>query len=270
MKGKIWPAYKKILIGLTVLVGFVLSSTQLWDWFHKPSQQLRLVLKTSLLALPPPLFELFADMQEAIKLTRLEELEVVKRYLADANDARLASEVKDVVREVSYYLAKEIPSNLPYDIAGLKAVWMANVSNPGTKRIEDVVVTLPHAKCLTVSREGSDAEHKESSEVIRLGTMRPKEEITLIAWTNMSLGKHEVDRVKVTHADGVGKIYYYDDAGPVGRWLESNLWFSVFATLWIGGILVLPMGVQYHMSRTNKDESDQSQTESVDAPAEGD
>jgi hypothetical protein len=90
------------------------------------------------------------------------------------------------------------------DAGQFSGLWVASVTNDGNLPADEVVLSLPGARAVRLLRAEKLQEFPEGP--VNLGTVRPGDSVTVIAWTFTTPGAWDVEHVFLSHANGLGKV----------------------------------------------------------------
>ena len=227
------PTSVQVIVGL---LAAVLSVTQLWDWFVKPSQQLEADIQFGPFGLPPALDAYFDKLQPVIAGDWIEPLvrSSIGRAVPAQKDAdRIA---RDVAREVQFRLRDSVPTRIPIEVTTLTGYWRATVRNTGSQPLQGVRLVLPHSTFVQVERDGGPAVRRNVDAVIDLDVVHPRDVLRVTAWSKIEPGIATEGDVRLTHAGGVGTLTIHRPVGILGR-LTDQYAFPAVMLLMLGACI---------------------------------
>lgn len=101
-----------------------------------------------------------------------------------------------------------------------RGVWYVRIFNKGNISCQSVTIKLPGASMVVLKREGEAECFFDVQDVIKVGSLAPRQEAYVEAWATSSWIRER--ELRLTHEQGVGKITYRASAGPFWRFLERN------------------------------------------------
>jgi hypothetical protein len=117
----------------------------------------------------------------------------------------------------------------------LRCMWVAVVRNPGSKRCEEALFIIPEAERARIDRAGSDIQYRQLKDgIIELGTINPKEKITIYGW-GRSLFR-DFENVRLSSSSGIGKVLPRADAPKFCHDIEKT--FPYFLKGFLTSILI--------------------------------
>lgn len=254
-----FPAAKAVGVVLAILV----AATQLWDWLTVPDDELVAHVDFGPFLQPPQLemeFERFGDLRDWEKLAEIVDLDGLLDGESDAYAKDLA---RKVLFRVSWLLRDRLPASLPYEYR-LSGIWLARIVSESPRSLSEVTVTLPDTRYVLIRREGGEASHLESGEVIELGNLRPRESLSIVAWSAYETSARRAEEIKLTHSEGVGSVIVRAPVGRLGQWMDKY-WFPAVTLLIylliMTIVLVVQLRIGLHIARSDaEDEIDQRET----------
>lgn len=121
---------------------------------------------------------------------------------------------KDAIEAISHYIS----FHMPYYLGGrsqdrgrgfLYGWWDIDIENISDVTVYDVVLEIPGFIVVTeVFRKSSGTiEIKENKDYLKIGDLRPRENVSISAWTTDRFPNITSEKFKLTHKDGVGKVH---------------------------------------------------------------
>jgi hypothetical protein len=128
---------------------------------------------------------------------------------------------------VNEHFREKIRRSLPYHVQDVSPLWTISVANGGRKRCEDVQVVIPRATMVFIERSDSEDEFRMITEKVLLGTLLPKDEVSMTAWSTLYTYP---DKVRLSHSTGDGAVKELLLTPKFWNWMSDN---------WIGLLFVL-------------------------------
>jgi hypothetical protein len=238
-----------------IVLAALLALIQVWTWLAKAFENdLTATVSYGAFTLPPGLA---AEFERYHKLGQRRVLDsVVAQSLRTAHTLREQNLASRVLDEVSWFIEQNTSNEIPWDFSHLRGYWSVKVVNEGSRAIASVTMFLPYAARLLIARAGEAPVENKCEEVVRLGTLQPREEVSLFVWTTIPPSTYDIDQIKLTHADGVGRIHPLIPIGGLGRWVGNNLWLILYIAI-MAAVVVLMV---YSYSRQLSGPKDKSST----------
>lgn len=199
----------------------VLSITQLWDWFAKPTQQLEAEVQFGPVLLPPSLAYQFEKLQPIVAGDWIEPLihsSFARHGPAPKGADRLAQEI---TRELRYKLLDNVPTSVPSDVTNLSGYWRATVRNMGSQPLQGVRLVLPYTTVVRVEREGAPSAARSIDSVIELDVVHPRDVVRVTGWSEVEPSLANENSIRITHANGVGTVIINRPVGMIGRFADQ-------------------------------------------------
>lgn len=199
----------------------------------RPSDRLEMKLHFGVNRISPILTTEFDTLYNFIKSEKIvSEIDLTKILGENpsAADTRLA---EILLRSITYRLQDQVrdAETSFRKFHHLSGYWLAKVVNNETMRLTDVVAFLPGTIYVSIEREGEKAMFRESSDSIKVGSLRPSEVVLLYAWTNRHISLDDAKKAYIVHEQSIGDKTTYALVGWVGQ-VVDHLWpttlFSVF------------------------------------------
>ena len=118
---------------------------------------------------------------------------------------------KDAIEAISRYIRLHIP----YYLGGTSPIlgriygwWDIDIENISDVTVYDVVLEIPGYIAVTeVYRKGSGlVEIEEKKDYLRIGDIRPREDVSISAWSTELVLRTTDNKFVLTHKDGVGEV----------------------------------------------------------------
>ena len=157
------------------------------------------------IALPSSYEDALSSISAPYKISADKEIKALLQKLPEKSR-------KDAIEAISNYINLNMPfylgarrQNLGNDIKGW---WYIDIENISDVTFYDVVLEIPGFIVATeVYRKSSGLiEIEENSSYVKLGDIRPHENVSISAWTNR-FSNITNEKFKLTHKDGVGKVH---------------------------------------------------------------
>lgn len=123
---------------------------------------------------------------------------------------RIASEL---LGEISKYIFDNFTSHLP-SIGGLLSL---KLINNGDRLAQDIKILLPNYTFATIYKDGNETDITHKGNSIEINEIRPNEKIRVEVWL-YGLSPSRLDKISISHKDGVGDTLIYRD---VPGWLYN-------------------------------------------------
>lgn len=209
---------KQLLVGAGGLLGAAASVVALRSEWAKPRAALRAEVAYGPLHLPPG-FVPEPVVVEPVRIyaTRAAVESTVADYLrqteilAKPGDAPLVqlgltTRVLDAVDRALPPTSRPAAERPPA-FGRFGGYWHVRVVNGGSQQAQHVVLGLPSAVYTCVRRVGAEPACGLASAHRDLGTIQPRDTVTVTAWTEyVAPAGLEVARIRLTHADGLGDV----------------------------------------------------------------
>ena len=206
-------------------IATVLALMQIWSMLTAPSSSLNADISFGSFVIPPGLAERLDQISRLTDEPTLKSQVDVSGALdviQDKNQRELATD--RVLSRIRSFLQADLPRGIPPPYSGIRGYWEVRVRNSGTKAVSDTVLTLPDIVYVLVEREGQLTKHGETSSVLRLEKLQPREEIKVMAWTAYTKPSlYGSDQIKLTHGEGVGTVTVRAPVGPLWQWMDKLL-----------------------------------------------
>jgi hypothetical protein len=187
----------------TVVATLTAASTLvlLWDRYHRPETRLVASIGYGPLVISPD---------------RISDAEIIKKLRYPREVLEGAKLPYDAQARVIAELAKLIPETEPRRPEGYMRI---TVNNDGTQAATDVRLAIPHAMVSVVSSEGKPDKQLDGP-VLELGTLPATDSLDVVAFTGSEPNWLDYDKVRLTHASGVGKKVFKEPDQPRSVWSE--------------------------------------------------
>lgn len=227
---KIWNI---VSIACTVIVAVGAIFT-IWTQLINPSAKLSAVVKYSRVNWPPG----FDKM--AYKFRELMELDNIHKTFNELNMNPVDPNISRAVRD---YLMLNFAES--YVIVSTNSqLFQIQITNKGKRICKGVSVKLPSKSCVEVVREDDTREILRDDSVITIGVLKPKESVSLNAWSN-DLFRFYMDDVRITHDLGVASIDFIKPVGYLGRWVDKYaVWFGLIFGISILLVMRIRKGIK--------------------------
>jgi hypothetical protein len=232
----------KTIVMIIGTVPAIIGVVQIYGWIVKPEYKLVAQVNYGSFSLPPQLNTEYEKIAELVSEKHLKEL-IVKDKLEnrwrwdslsgdtnvlsrDANVAvtHIRPDANDLVHILSMTLTTEISYKILSECELFKGYWKVFVTNEGSKKVSEVLLTLPDAKYAQITADGKQTKLIEGSR-LELGELQPKDVVEIYAWTNIANLKYFASDIKLTHNAGVGNIEVYH---PLGRLIQIiDYWWGI-------------------------------------------
>lgn len=120
---------------------------------------------------------------------------------------------------VETHFREKVPMSLPYATTGGECLWGISVTNGGRKRCQDVEVVIPRATMVFIERSGAKDEFRIITENVSLGTLLPKDEVKMTAWSHFYIYP---DKVRLSHSTGDGAVKELLLTPKFWNWMSNN------------------------------------------------
>lgn len=234
MNDKIKQFIKVVFWVVTLMVAL----TQLWDWLNAPSQDLEADISFSKIPMPESLSNEFSRIYELINFDSLREIPAVQYKMDALQDGSEKDFADQILLEISSHLRRRIPPNLPTPYSYFNGCWVAMVRNDGSSTLSAVTIFLPNTCFTSITNEGAEPIENPSNEIINLGELRPKETVSVLAWTKHLTSTYEASTIRLTHSNGIGDVTFYAPTGRLGQLIDRHWTFLFFLipALLVGGL----------------------------------
>jgi hypothetical protein len=165
-------------------------------------------------------------------------LDEVRESLRDKYYKQWKGEARYGVDEALVDAFGKIDSGLRERLVQFRVNWSGgfiklHIENTGTQTATDLRLTVPDATYIVFP----SADKKDEVVVGTLATitkLAPLEAVDALAFTHTSASHYEVERIKLTHATGIGKITIGEADHSFGYW-----WLWVIGVVWLLWMLAL-------------------------------
>jgi hypothetical protein len=151
-------------------------------------------------------------------------------------------------------LSQRMPKFLPYEGSGY---WLVDVRNDGTQVLSSVVLALPSAEFICVTRDGTERCARPDS-LRAIGDLQPRDVVHVMAWTTSAPSEYDVSKIRLTHSLGIGAVNApLLVTSPFWYWMSRNWgWFMWFGGYWGALGLVWVAGRAYYRRRAASEEAE--------------
>lgn len=261
MKEQIWSWVKK----LGLLLAVVLSLLKVWDWTDERRTNLVATAHSGTFSVPPSLME---ELDQITSTSFLLDSLGLSRLLAIDIDSTVHPELLDRVEssisrtfDLFRVLRTRAFASLP------SAYWNLEVENRGRRTLESVVLTVPGARHFSARREDGSHSFSDHQSVIQLERIQPQETVHVVAWTIHRPSVYQADKIKLVHADGIGRISYHARSSPFWNWMDRNWGFLLFMAVPVAFLIFgLFATLQEQRSKISAGEISEEVTDNDDAP----
>lgn len=209
----------------------ILAILLVWGILSAPKEKLRATVLYGPQLSPPSAEEHAKLLDRAADSTDLlQRIESFRPSLPDEVDAELlAAYLRLYLRD----LAIENPER-HLDFGGY---WHVEVTNRGDLLAREVALVLPSAMEAMLVRGDDQSPLDIKSDAVNIGDLRPKETVTVVAWTYYPPTRPGADDMVLSHSRGVGDIIVLHATEPlrvriVKYWPPLLLTFA-FLLLWV-------------------------------------
>ena len=228
-----------------VLFAFILV-TPIYNWMTGPSDSLEMKLHFGVNRISPILTTEFDTLYNFIKSEKIvSEIDLTKILGENpsAADTRLA---EILLRSIVYRLQGQVQdAEISFrKFHHLSGYWLAKVVNNDTRRLTDVVAFLPGTTYVSIEREGEKAIFRESSDSIKVGSLRPSEVVLLYAWTNRNISIDDAKKAYIVHDQIIGDKTTYALVGWVGQAVD-HLWPTILFLFFHFIVFTVLLELQY-------------------------
>jgi len=216
-----WAIIGQILLGVTVVGGFVFS---IWRYWQTPTVDLVAEVRFVPFSWPSEVKDTLEGLEDALS----EGLS----YSEQENNPQLKT-LKDLNSSYVFHF---------------ETLWYTVIRNEGELPCKAISLKIPSAKLFKIDRDGADSQFVKAQEVINLGDLRPKEELIVHAWTSRYF--FSIANLRISHESGIGSVVEWRLSTGIIRWLDDNYFsvvpFSIIVELFI---LLLIGTVAYESGR---------------------
>lgn len=238
MKNKIFT-----LTRIVALLTIIWLLTELYDWWQERNVSLVGEVSYGAFKFPDGYYKNIEEAKKIIeelkndeKSSTLKKELDVEYLLGDLNKERLEEIKTRIFEDLSSYVYRNFSDSSLSNFWGLYGYWDMKISNNGSSELLGVSMKLPKTKFIAINREGKPPEFLHSNEIIKIGTLQPKEMIKVYAWTDSEPHEYSGERIKLTHNQGVGDITVRTEVGSFWFWMERNyiflLIFIILVSFW--------------------------------------
>ncbi|GAA4445586.1 hypothetical protein [Novipirellula rosea] len=220
-----------------IAIGAVLALLQIWDWFTKPSDDLRATATFSEVHLPPTLDSHLNAVETRLASTELIGELAEGTYIDDKTEEgkRLAErEAERILRTIR----REVPTDVPFEVSRVSGCYVMEVSNAGNSALSDVQVVVPSARVSELVREDDSNTISITRGVVSVGNLQPREVVKVSVWADSIYSPYSSEGIRLTHSTGVGSVSIYAAASPFAQWIDR---WGIFAIV-TGSLLALSIG----------------------------
>lgn len=218
-----------------IILMVLLSLIQLYDWYKQLRKgELTATINHGVFKLPGGLDSEFRRIYALTSTGTLDSANVdfVKR-LAGEDYQRVAARITS---NISVFLRRQLPPGVPADYSRLSGYWTATVRNEQTVALKNVIITLPNTTRVLIRRQGEAAKEMPSTDVIQMGDLQPREEVTIFAWASVAPSSMYFGDIKLTHESGIGRVSILAPVGQIGQWMDQH---GSQVSVWIASVSVL-------------------------------
>ncbi|MCJ7458683.1 MAG: hypothetical protein MUP17_06810 [candidate division Zixibacteria bacterium] len=204
----IWAWIGKI----SIVLGAILLILQIVGYFKGPEYDISAEGDYSLFRIPLPLVPEYNYFRSMVNL---DSLQPVFRSIKDKN------EQLEAVEYLRSYLLPKYPFNVE-DLIHFHSIFFFKVYNKGSKEVTGLNLELPFGGIYWINRGEQRQTPANFTNEISLGSLRPKNEISVIVWSYRDPKFDEEGNSRVTHTNGVCSINYSRRVRGLLAWNARN------------------------------------------------
>lgn len=177
---------------VTILVG--------WGILFAPKEKLRATVLYGP-HLSPPSAEEHAELLDRAA----DSAELLQRIESFHSSLPEEVSVEPLAVDLRWYL-RNVATENPARHLSFGGYWHVEVTNRGDLPARDVALILPYASEAMLVRGAERSSLSIRSDAVNVGDMRPKEAVTVVAWTYNPPARLSTDDIVLSHSRGVGDI----------------------------------------------------------------
>lgn len=132
--------------------------------------------------------------------------------------------------QTSSLLRSMIPTRLSSKHS-FSGIWFATIENQGHRKATATRLKIPYVTLASIQKEGVSPEVHEVDEVIEVGDIAPRENVSVTAWSRTTPTRFSAGHLRLTHNEGIGSIILKVPARAFWSDLEVVWPFLVFVLL---------------------------------------
>ena len=183
---------------VAVVIGVILGLLQIAQFFKGAEYNISVEGEHSTLSLPPIPDKEFDYLEKVINLDSLKSLLPVVK--SESDRTQIAQFI------LTYFLVK-------YDdiislFSQFHSIWVFKIHNKGNKEVTSLNLELPFSGYYLRSQSGQKRVFSDFTDVIPLGSLRPRNEISVVVWSDTRPESYLEENTRVTHSNGASTISY--------------------------------------------------------------
>ena len=150
------------------------------------------------------------------------------------------------------YFKSYFPFDLQEQVRNLKSQWSFSITNTGSKEIKNLNLELPFDGTYLLLSNGEESESGRFNKVIDIASLRPKNEIDVIVWTNDWWESSNESKTRITFAEGYFEIGYSIPVSGFLAWIHQiGIFMFILIIFWIIFVVLFVISLFYNARSKN-------------------
>lgn len=246
----------RTLKNIGILLAALLSAIQLFSWISAfRVGQLEAELTYGPYKMPEEVNHQFRQNVDRISPARIDTIAAALLKNQHLSNDNLV--VRVLINDISMFLIDSIQRQLSPDLVSLGGYWEGRIENSTSQSVDNVMIEIPGARRVCFSRSDNPLSEKATGSRISIGTLQPKEGVTLFVWTANDPSWFAADEIVLTHDRGVGTLSIRHPASGVVAWVDHNTFLLTYLLFMLAVVAALAafqkLGRRVAVSSTTSD-----------------
>lgn len=197
-----------------VALSVLISMIAIYEWLLKPASQISASVYYNEYIAPLDNDSLRESLPKILSSEQFLQYFTEKIDSDDLGNPKDKRSYERAAVLASEFVRDRVVYNSEYKInESVNGFFRISIRNNGSQSAEGVRVTVPYLVAYSVFRTGKEGVVKRASEPIDIGTLWPKESLTIDGWTSIPLSNYSASDVYIVHKDGVASVEVFEVIG---------------------------------------------------------
>jgi hypothetical protein len=205
-----WSGLGKI----ATILGVIWIGIQIYNYFSKSDYKIVANCEFSELLFPDSFILDLDKFEKTLESDSITNLFQIKGDLLNQYQT---------TKSIQSKLMSQFPKDLQKNLETLRSLWRFSIKNEGTRELSDIDLQLPFDGLFRVQKLGEKSLFSTFKNNIRVGSIRPGNEVVVIVWSSVDADVYYLDKSQISHPNGVNNIDYPEKVTGVLAWCTRHI-----------------------------------------------
>ena len=248
---KFWSIFGKLSIAITTLA----SIAGLWIIISDEKEDVSLWIEPHEFTLHPILQQQIESNFDAFSYSKLSEF--AESVYPDDYKKR-----DDLRKKIEFMHSDSWLGQPEYSLDRYEGFSTVVVSNTGSISAKNVKIDIPTSGISKAIRSDDNSIVSEKfDQIINLDEIRAKNHVVLKIWTSRELNRYDLEKINITHENGMGSVVWPIEATGLTRLLQKYifLFYGIIWIIFICGVFIGSFGSKFSYNNETDPEKDEVQ-----------